>query len=147
MGRNGCKSYSRRHFKVSFNNGNNALLLSYNIERPHSFNASSCLCFTSNENERTIERTLSEACKRYKKHIKEHLPTEREIIILDAPKTVDSNDRFYLNVDVAGLLNERLTKEKLVDVGDIIARLLQSLTMDLNSNWIVLSKTKKGKKN
>ena len=137
---------NNRHLTIPYNNGNNALLLSYNIERPHSFNASSCLCLTSNENERTIERTLSDACKRYKKHIKEHLPTEREIIIVDAPTTVDSNERFYLNIDVAGLLNERLTKEKLVDVGDIIARLLQSLTMDLNSNWIVLSKTKKGKK-
>ena len=137
---------NNRHLTIPYNNGNNALLLSYNIERPHSFNASSCLCFTSNENERTIERTLSDACKRYKKHIKEHLPTEREIIIVDAPTTVDSNERFYITLDIVGLMSEHLSKGMLMDIGDTIAMLLQSLTMDLNSKWIRLSRPRKGKR-
>ena len=63
---------------------------------------------------------------------------------MDYSNYLTPNERFRINVDIAGLMSEHLSKGKLLEIGDTITSLLESMTRDLNNEWVLLTKSSKG---
>ena len=133
-----------RHSAIPFNNGNNVLNMHFDIKTPNVYYACCSIFFITEEPE--VNRIVNEVCKRYKKFLKEYLGGEKQLIILDHSNYLTPNERFRINVDIAGLMSEHLSKGKLMEIGDTITTLLESMTRELNANWVLLTKTNKGRR-
>ena len=133
---------THKHGKLLFNDGNNSIQLNFDIKSPHCFSAFACMFMISEEYE--VRRIVANVCKRYKKYFKQYLGCEKDIIIFDYPNRIEKGERFCITVDVAGLITEHLTKEKLLAIGETISKLMESMTRDLNAQWVLLERTTKG---
>ena len=135
---------TKKHGSIPFNAGNNVLNMEFDLNRPRCLIASAAIFYTSDEPD--VKLIVSKVCKRYKKYITSILNSEKQIVILEHPNYIEQSNRFSITLDVAALYDEHLTKGKLMEIGDNIAAVLESMTMELNANWVLLTKTIKGKR-
>ena len=125
-----------RNYREFYNLGRNKIDLNFNLNYKHTFNASTTIWLKSEEEEENILRTLKHLGEKYKKIIKDYLNPEKSIIIFDIPSSIRNTNRFMVVVDIAALMNEEMTKTKLVDYAETLVPIFESFIQELNANWI-----------
>lgn len=123
-----------KHIYQQWNGGRNRIELQYSSSAPNSFTASTGIWLKSEDAD--CREVLNKILEKYKKHLEYYLNCERQIIIFEFPKKIEQGKRFWLNLDIAGLTNSRMSKSILVDKGDTMKEILNSMYQELNANWI-----------
>lgn len=123
-----------KHVYQQWNGGRNRIELQYSSAAPNSFTASTGIWLKSEESD--CREVLNKILAKHKKHLEYYLNCEKSIIIFDIPKKIEQGKRFWLNLDIAGLTNSRMSKSILVDKGDTMKEILNSMYQELNANWI-----------
>lgn len=126
-----------RYYKEYYNLGRSKIDLNFNLNYKHTFNASTAIWLKSEENEESIIRMLKRLGEKYKKVIKDYLNPEKSIIIWDIPSSIGNPNRFMVVVDIAALMNEEMTKAKLVDYAETLVPIFESFIQELNANFIL----------
>lgn len=126
-----------RYYKECFNLGRNKIELNFNLNYKHSFNASTTIWLKSEETEDYILRKLKQLGEKYKKIIRDYLNPEKSIIIFDIPSYIGNPNRFMVVVDIAALMNDEMTKSKLVDYAETLVPIFESFIQELNANFIL----------
>lgn len=136
--------HNTKNVSVRFNENRSTLEGRYNIETPHCYHLTCRLFFISHEDGRVIKRILDSVINRFKVYIKFNMCSKKEICIFDYTNSLVSGERFCLQVEYAGLIDEEMNKVLLLDKAERMAMLLEEFTRTLNSNWIILSQSRKG---
>ena len=126
-----------RNYRECYNLGRNKIDLNFNLNYKHTFNASTTIWLQSEEEEENILRTLKRLGEKYKRIIKDYLNPEKSIIIFDIPSSIGNTNRFMVVVDIAALMNEEMTKTKLVDYAETLVPIFESFIQELNANFIL----------
>ena len=126
-----------RNYREFYNLGRNKIDLNFNLNYKHTFNASTTIWLKSEEEEENILRTLKHLGEKYKRIIKDYLNPEKSIIIFDIPSSIGNTNRFMVVVDIAALMNEEMTKTKLVDYAETLVPIFESFIQELNANFIL----------
>lgn len=136
-----------RYYRECYNLGRNKIDLNFNLNYKHTFNASTTIWLKSEENEENILRTLKRLGGKYKRIIKDYLNPEKSIIIFDVPGSIGNPNRFMVVVDIAALMNEEITKSKLVDYAETLVPIFESYIQELNALMIIPTYARKKTKN
>lgn len=134
-----------KHVYQEWNEGRNRIELQYSSATPNSFTASTGIWLKSEEAD--CREVLSKILAKYKKHLEYYLNCEKSIIIWDIPKKIEQGKRFWLNLDIAGLTNLNMSKSILVDKGDTMKEILNSMSQELNALMIIPAHARKKTKN
>ena len=126
-----------RNYRDYYNLGRSKIDLNFNLNYKHTFNVSTTIWLKSEEKEEDILRTLKRLVEKYKKIIRDYLNPEKSIIIFDIPSSIGNPNKFMVVIDIAALMNEEMTKAKLVDYAEILVPILESYIQELNANFIL----------
>lgn len=69
---------------------------------------------------------------------------KKEICIIDYPNKIQAGEKFCIQVEFAGLIDEEMTKAILLDKCERMAMLLEEFTRTLNANMIILTSSSRG---
>lgn len=138
--------HQTRHFNALYNDGRNKLELQLNIGYRHSFTGTTTIWLQSEEEERYIIRTLKHLGEKYKKVIKDYLNPEKSIIIFDNPSSINGS-KFMVTIHIAALMEEEVTKNKLVDYSELLIPIFESYSQELNALMIIPAHARKKTKN
>lgn len=128
--------HQTRHFNALYNDGRNKLELQLNIGYRHSFTGSTTIWLQSKEEEKYILRTLKHLGEKYKRIIKDYLNPEKSIIIFDNPSSINGS-KFMVTIHIAALMEEEVTKNKLVDYSELLIPIFESYSQELNALMII----------
>ena len=125
-----------KHVYQQWNDGRNKLELQLNIGYRHSFTGSTTIWLQSKEEEKYILRTLKHLGEKYKRIIKDYLNPEKSIIIFDNPSSINGS-KFMVTIHIAALMEEEVTKNKLVDYSELLIPIFESYSQELNALMII----------
>ena len=128
--------HQTRHLNVLYNDGRNKMELQLNVGYRHSFTGSTTIWLQSEEEERYIIRTLKHLGEKYKRIIKDYLNPEKSIIIFDNPSSINGS-KFMVTIHIAALMEEEVTKNKLVDYSELLIPIFESYCQELNALMII----------
>lgn len=137
--------HQTRHFNATYNDGRNKMELQLNIGYRHSFTGSTTIWLQSEEEDRYIIRTLKHLGEKYKKVIRDYLNPEKSIIIFDVPSSINGS-KFMVTIHIAALMEEEVTKAKLVDYSEVLIPIFESYSQELNALMIIPTHAKTRKK-
>lgn len=138
--------HQTRHLNVLYNDGRNKMELQLNVGYRHSFTGSTTIWLQSEEEERYIIRTLKHLGEKYKRIIKDYLNPEKSIIIFDNPSSINGS-KFMVTIHIAALMEEEVTKNKLVDYSELLIPIFESYCQELNALMIIPTYARKKTKN
>ena len=115
----------------------------FDITKPHCFNADCCITFKVEDND-DYHIIVTNILKRYKRYLKNEIKTLKHILILEAPVDLKNRDEFGITFSMTALVDELLNKHRLELIGEQIAYILESMTMELNAQWIRPIRSRKG---
>lgn len=135
-----------RYYKEFYNLGKSKIDLNFNLNYKHTFNASTTIWLKSEENEFFILRTLKHLGEKYKRIIKDYINPEKSIIIFDNPSSINGS-KFMVTIHIAALMEEEVTKNKLVDYSELLIPIFESYSQELNALMIIPTHARKKTKN
>lgn len=138
--------HQTRHLNVLYNDGRNKMELQLNVGYRHSFTGSTTIWLQSEEEEKYILRTLKHLGEKYKRIIKDYLNPEKSIIIFDNPSSINGS-KFMVTIHIAALMEEEVTKNKLVDYSEVLIPIFESYSQELNALMIIPTYARKKTKN